>query len=107
MKKLSKKVKDKWVKALLSGKYEQGKEKLYNTIDNTYCCLGVAREIGCADPLSGPDAKFWVSKSFLPMDIQKKLAEFNDGTPDIDAADTHDKKPKSFKWIASYIKRYL
>ncbi len=32
-------VKQKWIEALRSGKYEQGKEQL--RVGNTYCCLGV------------------------------------------------------------------
>jgi hypothetical protein len=35
-----KEVKDKWVEALRSGKYQQGKFAL-RRIDETYCCLGV------------------------------------------------------------------
>jgi hypothetical protein len=35
----------KWIKALRSGKYKQGKFKLYNMHHNTYCCLGVLNEI--------------------------------------------------------------
>jgi len=30
-----------WVEALRSGKYEQGKSRLYNSLNYTYCCLGV------------------------------------------------------------------
>lgn len=36
---MNKKVAMKWVKALRSGKYLQGKERLQN--GDTYCCLGV------------------------------------------------------------------
>lgn len=32
---------DKWIKALRSGEYVQGKKTLYNSYRNTYCCLGV------------------------------------------------------------------
>jgi hypothetical protein len=32
----------KWLEALRSGEYKQGKGYLYNSVDNTYCCLGVA-----------------------------------------------------------------
>lgn len=38
-----------WVKALRSGKYKQGKGKLKNTDDNSYCCLGVLGEINGID----------------------------------------------------------
>lgn len=37
---MNKGIKKKWVKALRSGNYEQGKE-LLRTLDNKYCCLGV------------------------------------------------------------------
>lgn len=36
---------ERWVKALKSGKYEQGSEKLYNPETNAYCCLGVLTHI--------------------------------------------------------------
>jgi hypothetical protein len=32
----------KWVEALQSGEYKQGRESLYDAHDCTYCCLGVA-----------------------------------------------------------------
>lgn len=38
----------KWVEALRSGKYKQGLGRLHNPDTNTYCCLGVLRDIsGC------------------------------------------------------------
>jgi hypothetical protein len=42
---LTKAQKETWCTALESGKFKQGKEKMYNQIDNSYCCLGVAREV--------------------------------------------------------------
>ena len=33
----------KWIKALRSGKYKQGKYHL--CVDNEYCCLGIANEV--------------------------------------------------------------
>jgi hypothetical protein len=42
--KLPKEFTEKWLKALKSGKYEQGTEQLV-TGDNKYCCLGVACSI--------------------------------------------------------------
>lgn len=39
---INKEFKDKWLTALRSGEYEQGREQLYTASDNTYCCLGVA-----------------------------------------------------------------
>lgn len=35
----------KWIKALRSGEYKQGKLKLYTAEDNSYCCLGVLNKL--------------------------------------------------------------
>ena len=35
----------KWVKALRSEKYKQGIGKLYNSDNNTFCCLGVLAHV--------------------------------------------------------------
>lgn len=37
---MNKEAKEKWIEALRSGKYKQGKSCLMGT-DNAYCCLGV------------------------------------------------------------------
>lgn len=50
-KKLPKAFKKKWVDALKSGKYTQGKG--YLKLDNEYCCLGVAAEISGLKTISG------------------------------------------------------
>lgn len=41
------KIKKRWIKALLSGKYKQGREVL-KTGDGKYCCLGVLCELYAA-----------------------------------------------------------
>lgn len=41
-KKLPSEFKAKWIAALRSGEYKQGKINLYTPFQNTYCCLGVA-----------------------------------------------------------------
>ena len=40
---MEKELKEKWISALRSGKYEQGKRHL--SLDNCYCCLGVLLEV--------------------------------------------------------------
>lgn len=45
MTKLPKKFKKEWVKALVSGKFPQGRYNLYNKANNTFCCLGVACDL--------------------------------------------------------------
>ena len=45
---MNKKIKDKWVKALLSGKYHQGTKRLKGSNDSNimcHCCLGVLCEL--------------------------------------------------------------
>lgn len=49
---------EKWVKALRSGKYKQGKEQLCN--EDGYCCLGVAAIIAGATPIQLGD-KQWLA----------------------------------------------
>ena len=41
---MNKTIKKKWLKALRSGRYKQGKQYLRNS-DNTYCCLGVLAKV--------------------------------------------------------------
>lgn len=46
--KLSRKQRDNlnsWITALRSGAYMQGHQKLHNTTNNTFCCLGVACDL--------------------------------------------------------------
>lgn len=102
--KLPKKFKDKWVKALRSGKYLQSSGGLLS--GRGYCCLGVAAVV-CGYTNEEIRVCGWLSPDFFPTTPQilqcdsdvenplaKKLANFNDNG-------------KSFKWIASYIERYL
>lgn len=102
-----------WLKALRSGKYNQGWGCLWNGIRGDfadYCCLGVAR----ANKLcKGTNKKMendkfirtdydipyqkqtFVSETFLPANVQSKLSEFN------------DKNRWSFKEIANWIEKNL
>jgi hypothetical protein len=38
-------LKDKWVAALRSGEYKQGKHCLHGILNNTFCCLGVLEHV--------------------------------------------------------------
>ena len=79
-------IKKKWVKALLSGKYEQGKEELCSW-DNRYCCLGVLREVmGSTDKLKHPTLEYLSRAQLdacgLDHNTQASLAAVNDkGVP--------------------------
>ena len=96
-KKLPKATKDKWVKALRSGKFEQGSGHLFEEGDydtsDTYCCLGVACKIGIAHPRKNGEEL--CTKWFLNDDIQKDLATKNDSGN------------WSFKKIATWINKNL
>lgn len=102
--KLPKKVKEDWVTALQSGLFQQGRGQLKDATGELFCCLGVARECKLAQNTKCQDnKKDFVSTIFLPMDIQKKLANFNDGLDD----NCNDIKPWSFNKIANWIERNL
>lgn len=53
---------NKWIPALLSGEYKQGRSRLRGT-DDTYCCLGVACDIVIKEGLV-PDIK-WTNETFM------------------------------------------
>lgn len=97
--KLPKNVKTKWVKELRSNKYRQGTGELkFLGIDNKYsfCCLGVAKECKLTSSrTSFGDRNGFVSQRFLPINVQKKLVDFN------------DVEKWSFKKIANWIERNL
>jgi hypothetical protein len=61
---MDKRIKNRWIKALTSGKYKQGQTELRN-VNETYCCLGVL--------LCVLDNKGWTLRksdpySFFPSD---------------------------------------
>lgn len=93
-KRITEKIKDRWVQALRSGEYEQGTGYLCE-IDGgvvKYCCLGVLNELvyGKDDwiaPRKTIYSKQNNSESFVrtidlgehkEIDVQDKLADFND-----------------------------
>lgn len=112
--KMTRKIKNEWVKALRSGDYEQGESVLYDKQTNSYCCLGVlARVCGVrASKLHGFSITPAIGESkeevmnynvlasnkvpALPMKQRDKLTDMNDG---------NCTKQRSFKYIASYIDR--
>lgn len=92
--KLNPKVKAKWVRALRSGKYRQGKHQL--KYGKSYCCLGVA----CALKLAKPNSGLGINQAqladyaFIPKRVQQGLATKNDGG-------------WSFERIANWIEKHL
>ncbi len=108
----------KWVKALRSGEYTQGRKKLRR--GDTFCCLGVACDLYSKEH---PKAKwegnrFLGEVDFLPEVVRKwlglknnrgvipfrvyGLTDLNDGVK-ADGSDSSGVKPHSFKEIAKLI----
>lgn len=103
-KKLPKIFKKKWLKALRSGKFKQGKEVLFDKEKNTYCCLGVACRVQGVG-ISQGDSFISDHSKRIPIllrgteDVPEHLAQLNDGT-------TVDRR-RTFKQIANYIEKHL
>ena len=100
---MNKNLKRKWLRALRSGRYKQGKYYL-RTDDNTYCCLGVLAD--CIDNkcwsiadhkghYAYKDKHGSISNRILSSKIQNELIDLNDG------------KCNSFTEIADYIKKNI
>lgn len=105
---MDKRIKRRWINALRSGKYEQGRRQLaVSGMDNNtlYCCLGVLCElaveskvIAAYDPEHGslPDAvSEWANiEQFGNYGGKRTLAGYNDSG-------------RSFKQIANIIERHF
>lgn len=119
---MKKSVMKKWVKALRSGKYKQGRGRL-NTANN-FCCLGVLCDISKvgewkAIPRKEEEyvkgAKYYSTNELrygqLPGDVMK-LAGMQSGTGGINfpkgelrLTTLNDIRKRSFKQIAAFIER--
>lgn len=104
MKKLTKKFKRDWVKALRSGKYKQGQRTLLR--DNKYCCLGVACVVAGVKnvPRSPVISEFSKRLSVLP-EILKGGINYNRVVNKL--VDMNDVRRKSFNEIADWIEENL
>ena len=108
---MKKTVANKWVKALRSGKYEQG--KLYLLSNGSYCCLGVLCEIApkslkIEKYIIENNANFDGNASLLPEKVQKWAAMYSEygdnkkvGAPSL--ASMNDSGSWNFEEIADYI----
>ena len=68
---MNQEIKEKWLAALRSGKYKQGKYRL-RTIDDEYCCLGVLCEVvGLEAQLDRFNRyKYEGESAFLPLSVK-------------------------------------
>lgn len=72
-------LKRKWIEALRSGKYEQGRYEFKNK-DGRFCCLGVLCRVA-DEPISGWAGGNWrfVNKATGSPNTSDLLARMNDG----------------------------
>lgn len=108
--KLPKKFKEKWLKALRSGEFTQGRGGLHDSDTDAYCCLGVAcRIVQPRKSLGGygfiePQLRAKVPKMLIGTydnELIALLTTMNDGCV-IDGI-----KRKSFKQIANFVEKNL
>lgn len=110
-------IKTKWVEALRSGKYKQGRSAL--RIDDTYCCLGVlceVAELGKWSPLLNdddePTGMYWMEFNAGDRDADLLLISVRESIG-LDAEGhkacwrMNDDERKSFSEIADYIEQNL
>ena len=105
MEKLPEDFKRKWIEALRSGEYKQGRGYLIDMDRETYCCLGVACAISGGNFSTAGEGQYPSPDNFgVPVllrgknDLTTKLAYMNDGI------DTRD---HSFSEIADWIQENL
>jgi len=109
---MNKQIKKKWIKALRSGKYEQGEERLKT--GNSFCCLGVLCDLSRKDGIGEWQGKIFKSKNScssgeLPDDV-RLWAELGDEDPFIGGWDHLSRLNDNgwtFKAIASLIETEL
>jgi hypothetical protein len=79
---MDKKLKKKWVKELLSGRYVQGVGELHNRVDRSYCCLGVLCVAAGATSAEIADYSYpWLLpkyKHVIDKSVGRRLAMLND-----------------------------
>lgn len=98
-------IKAKWVAALRSGKYKQGRGRLKNT-NNEYCCLGVLCALKTNNPLEldrsfpNEDVVLWSG-----IDKPNPMLMYNDEITPV--ATLNDDKLLSFSKIADLIEAQL
>jgi len=108
---MNKEIKDKWVKALRSGEYKQG--RLYLQRDNLFCCLGVLCKVldvpnGVSD-YSNNTMSFNFGKEYsrvsLPFGFREVIGL--SAIKEANLIKMNDKLGKDFSQIADYIEANL
>jgi hypothetical protein len=92
-------LKSKWVAALRSGNYQQGKTVLYHPKHETYCCLGVLCVVH-GDSLSKLAHACTTNITWFDTGLDDKQRSLLGDT-------MNDSEGKSFAEIADYIEKNL
>ena len=108
---MNKEIKDKWVKALRSGEYKQG--RLYLQRDNLFCCLGVLCKVLDVPNIVSDYKHNTIAFNFgneyshvgLPTTFRQniELSAIEEGV----LINMNDKLGKNFSQIADYIEENL
>ena len=116
-----KEIKEKWLAALRSGEYKQGRKVLRNIENNTFCCLGVLCDLHSKETgekwIAGGDFRFEGSYSYLGTHtclpdgvmIWAGFTDFCNCNPNLGAesASQCNDNGQDFNTIADKIKKYL
>lgn len=97
---MKKVLRDKWVKALRSGKYKQTGDVLFDRHANSYCCLGVLCKVSGTKIPSG--ASHLGVRGLRTLERDAGLGKMEGGEQQRILADMND-KGDSFKDIAKWI----
>ncbi len=113
---MDKEIAEKWVKALRSGKYEQGKNTLCSIDEKgnkKYCCLGVLNEVlGIEGVLNEEESVLYYDKEEQSLNVKAlKLAKMESTIGDIKGYDiclaVLNDDGQSFETIADTIEHYV
>jgi hypothetical protein len=106
---MNKRIKNLWIKALRSGKFQQAKDRLrVKTEDGyAYCCLGVLEQVRCE--MEGKRFPTHFTRGQVLTTATMKWAGLDDDNPNLpdEAAASMNDEGKSFKYIANRIEKYL
>lgn len=101
-------LKKKWIRALRSGKYKQGRYRLYSNFTDSYCCLGLLCDLLDRTKWQKDEWDYWAwgnREDALPETVRRKvkLSPKQQGS----LIRMNDQEGKTFSEIADYIKEHL
>lgn len=100
---MKKTISAKWITALRSGKYKQGRFALKHMEEDTYCCLGVLCEISGKTYKPDDAALTQEIADWAGLKECHGFIEFKRGN--LSLIRLNDERKRSFKQIAAYIER--